>query len=146
MRAAAAQVVDAVVTSGKSLDAALSGHEPGVPMDDRALRVPLWKRMLHGMGIYFALLLLLVASPAISDIATDIAGSVPLGAAATVRMTSPSRRRISTSGRCRPGSRLTRYDSSGLSEMVTFYRRLRDAGGAVRIVDREGLTLVVAAT
>jgi 16S rRNA (cytosine967-C5)-methyltransferase len=37
LRAAAAQVVDAVVTSGKSLDAALAGHEPGVPKEDRAL-------------------------------------------------------------------------------------------------------------
>ena len=37
MRAAAAQVVDAVVTSGKSLDSALSGHEPGVAKEDRAL-------------------------------------------------------------------------------------------------------------
>ena len=37
LRAAAAQVVDAVVTSGKSLDSALSAHEPQVATEDRAL-------------------------------------------------------------------------------------------------------------
>jgi 16S rRNA (cytosine967-C5)-methyltransferase len=37
LRAAAAQVVDAVVTSGRSLDSALSGHEPKVATEDRAL-------------------------------------------------------------------------------------------------------------
>ena len=37
LRAAAARVVDAVVTSGKSLDSALAGHEPEVATQDRAL-------------------------------------------------------------------------------------------------------------
>jgi 16S rRNA (cytosine967-C5)-methyltransferase len=37
LRAAAAQVVDAVVTSGRSLDSALSVHEPKVAPEDRAL-------------------------------------------------------------------------------------------------------------
>jgi 16S rRNA (cytosine967-C5)-methyltransferase len=37
LRATAAEVVDAVVTSGRSLDAALSAHEPRVATEDRAL-------------------------------------------------------------------------------------------------------------
>jgi 16S rRNA (cytosine967-C5)-methyltransferase len=37
LRATAAEVVDAVVTSGRSLDAALSAHEPRVAEKDRAL-------------------------------------------------------------------------------------------------------------
>jgi 16S rRNA (cytosine967-C5)-methyltransferase len=37
LRAAAAQVVDAVVTSGRSLDSVLSGHEPKVAPEDRGL-------------------------------------------------------------------------------------------------------------
>ncbi len=37
LRATAAEVVDAVVTSGKSLDAALAAHEPRVAKEDRAL-------------------------------------------------------------------------------------------------------------
>ena len=37
VRAAAAEVVDAVVTAGKSLDTALSAHETRVAQDDRAL-------------------------------------------------------------------------------------------------------------
>ena len=37
LRAAAAQVVDAVVTSGRSLDSALAVHEQGVAKEDRAL-------------------------------------------------------------------------------------------------------------
>ena len=52
-----------------------------VGASDRYVR---WPFMLEGVfiglaGAIITLLLLLIASPAISDIATDIAGSVPLG-------------------------------------------------------------------